>query len=109
MMRHTVDELGVTESARREAEQLAAVDEIRHQQTRDRVGAPEGDAGQARGKDLLPIFKTRARLSEIMTKRRRLSLAMIRHLHERLAIPFEYLVQDYKLKKSPGAGRSRQR
>jgi HTH-type transcriptional regulator/antitoxin HigA len=61
------------------------------------------------GKDLLPIFKTRARLSEIMTKKRRLNLTMIRHLHKRLAIPFEYLVQDYKLKKLPGAGRSRQR
>jgi HTH-type transcriptional regulator/antitoxin HigA len=61
------------------------------------------------GKDLLPIFKTRARLSEIMTKKRRLNLAMIRRLHERLAIPFEHLVQDYKLKKSPGAARSRQR
>jgi HTH-type transcriptional regulator/antitoxin HigA len=61
------------------------------------------------GKDLLPIFKTRARLSEIMTKKRRLNLTMIRRLHARLAIPFEYLVQDYKLKKAPGAGRSRQR
>jgi antitoxin component HigA of HigAB toxin-antitoxin module len=59
--------------------------------------------------DLLPIFKTRARLSEIMTKKRRLNLTMIRRLHARLAIPFEYLVQDYKLKKAPGAGRSRQR
>jgi hypothetical protein len=41
-----------------------------------------------------------------MTKKRRLNLTMIRRLHARLAIPFEYLVQDYKLKKSPGAGRS---
>src|SRR4051794_22430700 len=47
-------------------------------------------------KDLLPIFKTRGRISEVMSKRRRLNLLMIRKLHERLDIPFECLVQDYK-------------
>ena len=52
-------------------------------------------------KDLLPIFKTRARASEIMAKKRRLNLAMIRRLHARLSIPVECLVQDYKLR---GAG-----
>jgi HTH-type transcriptional regulator/antitoxin HigA len=57
------------------------------------------------GKDLLPIFKTRARLSEIMTKKRRLNLAMIRHLHKRLAIPIESLVLDYKLKGPAGGAR----
>src|ERR1700691_5134393 len=35
------------------------------------------------GKDLLLIFRTRARLSEVMSKRRRLNLPMIRRLHER--------------------------
>ncbi len=60
-------------------------------------------------KDLLPIFKTRARASEVMTKRRRLNLPMIRRLHARLAIPIECLVQDYKLKGAGGAGRSRHR
>jgi HTH-type transcriptional regulator/antitoxin HigA len=49
--------------------------------------------------DLLPIFKTRARVSEVMAKRRRLNLAMIRKLHERLEIPIACLVKDYKLKK----------
>jgi HTH-type transcriptional regulator / antitoxin HigA len=48
-------------------------------------------------KDLLPIFKTRARASEVMAKKRRLNLPMIRRLHTRLAIPIECLVQDYKL------------
>jgi HTH-type transcriptional regulator/antitoxin HigA len=38
-------------------------------------------------KDLLPIFKTRARASEVMAKRRRLNLPMIRRLHSQLAIP----------------------
>jgi HTH-type transcriptional regulator / antitoxin HigA len=60
-------------------------------------------------KDLLPIFKTRARASEIMAKRRRLNLVMIRRLHARLSIPIECLVQDYKLKKAASASRSRGR
>lgn len=54
--------------------------------------------------DLLPIFKTRARVSEVMGRRRRLNLAMIRKLHERLEIPVECLVKGYKLK-SPGVKR----
>jgi HTH-type transcriptional regulator/antitoxin HigA len=54
-------------------------------------------------KDLLPIFRTRARASEVMAKKRRLNLAMIRRLHARLSIPIECLVQDYKLKR-PGTG-----
>jgi HTH-type transcriptional regulator/antitoxin HigA len=57
-------------------------------------------------KDLLPIFKTRARASEVMAKRRRLNLGMIRRLHTRLSIPFECLVQEYKLR-GAGAGARR--
>jgi HTH-type transcriptional regulator / antitoxin HigA len=49
-------------------------------------------------KDLLPIFKTRARASEVLAKRRRLNLPMIRRLHAKLAIPIECLVKEYKLK-----------
>lgn len=60
-------------------------------------------------KDLLPIFKTRARASEVMAKKRRLNLSMIRRLHARLAIPIECLVQDYKLKRASAAGRSKHR
>jgi HTH-type transcriptional regulator/antitoxin HigA len=54
-------------------------------------------------KDLLPIFKTRARASEVMAKKRRLNLPMIRRLHARLAIPIECLVKDYKLKRAAAA------
>lgn len=61
-------------------------------------------------KDLLPIFKTRARVSEVMSKRRRLNLPMIRKLHKKLGIPIECLVQDYKLKRGvANGGRSRHR
>ena len=59
-------------------------------------------------KDLLPIFKTTARTSEVLTRKRRLNLAMIRRLNERFAIPVECLIQDYELKAPPGA-RSRSR
>jgi HTH-type transcriptional regulator/antitoxin HigA len=59
-------------------------------------------------KDLLPIFRTRARASEVMAKKRRLNLPMIRRLHARLAIPFECLVKEYKLKGAT-AGRSKHR
>ena len=60
-------------------------------------------------RDLLPIFKTRARASEVMAKKRRLNLAMIRRLHDRLAIPVECLMQSYKLKGSGGTTRPRPR
>lgn len=60
-------------------------------------------------KDLLAIFKTTARASEVMTKKRRLNLPMIRLLHARLAIPIECLVQEYKIKTAGGGSRSRDR
>jgi len=59
--------------------------------------------------ELVAIFKTRARASEIMTKKRRLNLRMIRRLHERLAIPIECLIQDYKLKTAAGRNSPRKR
>jgi HTH-type transcriptional regulator/antitoxin HigA len=59
--------------------------------------------------DLLAIFKTRARVSEVMGRRRRLNLAMIRKLHERLEIPVECLVKDYKLKMQGGGKRASKR
>lgn len=52
-------------------------------------------------KDLLRVFKTTARVSEIMTKKRRLNLTMIRRLNVELAIPVECLVKEYALKKAP--------
>ena len=43
-------------------------------------------------KDLEPYIGSRARVSEVLNKRRRLSLAMIRSLHENLEIPLEALI-----------------
>jgi len=43
-------------------------------------------------KDLEPYLGSRARVSEVLNKRRRLSLAMIRSLHENLEIPLGALL-----------------
>ena len=43
-------------------------------------------------KDLEPFIGSRARVSEVLNKRRSLSLKMIRTLHEKLDIPLEALI-----------------
>jgi len=43
-------------------------------------------------KDLEPFIGSRARVSEVLNKRRGLSLAMIRALHENLEIPLDALI-----------------
>ena len=63
----------------------------------------------AKDLNLILQSKSRARTSEILGKKRRLNLTMIRRLHAKLAIPLEVLVRDYKLKKvrpSPAKKRS---
>ena len=45
-------------------------------------------------KDLEPLIGSRARVSEMLSGRRRLSLAMIRRLNAALKIPAEVLIQD---------------
>jgi len=47
-------------------------------------------------KDLLPIFGTSARASEILSGKRALTLEMIRKLHLKLDIPLESLIQPAK-------------
>jgi HTH-type transcriptional regulator / antitoxin HigA len=49
--------------------------------------------GQSR-KDLEPLLGTRARVSEVLSGRRSLSLAMIRKVHRVLHIPLETLVAE---------------
>ena len=43
-------------------------------------------------RDLEPMIGTRARVSEVLSGRRTLTLAMIRALHDRLGIPAESLI-----------------
>nr|WP_296831536.1 hypothetical protein [Thiomicrospira sp.] len=39
----------------------------------------------------------RSRVSEVLNRKRRLSLSMIRKLHQGLNIPLESLISDYQL------------
>ena len=48
-------------------------------------------------KDLEPYIGNRARVSEIINRKRPLSMRMIRNLHKALDIPLEILVQEYAL------------
>lgn len=47
-------------------------------------------------KDLAEVVGYKSRVSEILNKKRKLSLSMIRKLHETLMIPTEVLVQEYE-------------
>jgi len=43
--------------------------------------------------DLVPYFGTRSRVSEVLARKRPLTLAMIRRLHDGLGIPAEILIK----------------
>ncbi len=45
--------------------------------------------------DLVKVVGLKSRASEILNKKRKLSLEMIRQIHERLNIPIEVLIQAY--------------
>jgi len=45
--------------------------------------------------DLAEIIGYKSRVSEIFSKKRKLSLEMIRRLHDKLNIPYETLISDY--------------
>ncbi len=47
----------------------------------------------SRPKDLEPLIGTRTRVAEVLNGRRRLSITMIRRLHEKLGIPAEVLIR----------------
>ena len=44
-------------------------------------------------KDLEALIGTRTRIAEVLSRKRGLSIAMIRRLHEKLGIPAEVLIQ----------------
>ena len=46
-------------------------------------------------KDLAAIIGLKSRVSEILNKKRKLSITMIRKLHDALSIPTDVLVQEY--------------
>jgi HTH-type transcriptional regulator/antitoxin HigA len=56
--------------------------------------------------DLLQVFGTRGRASEILQRKRRMSLDIVRALHKRLGIPLDVLAREYTLKAVRRAGRT---
>ena len=46
-------------------------------------------------KDLAEVIGYKSRVSEILSRKRRLSLNMIRKLHKKLRIPYESLMSEY--------------
>jgi HTH-type transcriptional regulator/antitoxin HigA len=58
-------------------------------------------------KDLQPIIGTRGRVSEILSKRRHLTLEMMRRLNAKLGISMETLARSYKLKSAATSTKKR--
>ena len=46
--------------------------------------------------DLADVIGYKSRVSEIFNRKRKLTLKMIRNLHDKLKIPYESLITDYK-------------
>lgn len=62
-------------------------------------------------KDIAPLLGGRNRASEVLARKRPLTLPMIRALHEALDIPSQVLIREpagaYRVPRKPGAPRSR--
>jgi HTH-type transcriptional regulator/antitoxin HigA len=52
-------------------------------------------------RDLEPYLGSRARVSEVLSRKRSLTLDMIRKLNQYLGIPAEILIQPYKSLQTP--------
>ncbi|SNS43066.1 HTH-type transcriptional regulator / antitoxin HigA [Ekhidna lutea] len=48
-----------------------------------------------KNKDLAKVIGYKSRVSEVLTKKRKLTLNMIRNLHEKMNIPYESLMTEY--------------
>ena len=57
------------------------------------------DQHRLRQRDLIPVLGSRSRVSEILARKRKLTLRMMRALHAEYHIPLELLIQDYPLAK----------
>lgn len=47
------------------------------------------------GKDLAKVIGYKSRVSEILNRKRRLTLNMIRNIHKKMRIPYESLLSEY--------------
>ena len=48
-------------------------------------------------KDLEPLLGSKSRVSEVLNKKRKLSMDMVRNLNEKMGIPAQALIKDYEL------------
>ena len=48
-------------------------------------------------KDVAELFGNKVRVSEVLNKKRRLTLDMVRNLHDNLSIPYDSLLNIYEL------------
>jgi len=55
------------------------------------------DQHRLRQRDLIPVLGSRSRVSEILARKRKLTLKMMRALHAKYHIPLELLIRDYPL------------
>lgn len=46
-------------------------------------------------KDLEPMLGSKSRVSEVLNRKRKLTMEMVRNLHEGMQLPAEALIQDY--------------
>ncbi len=49
-------------------------------------------------KDLEPLLGSKSRVSEILNRKRKLTMEMVRNLHESMQLPAEALIQDYAVR-----------
>jgi len=50
-------------------------------------------------KDIAKLFGNKVRVSEVLNKKRKLTLNMIRNIHENLKIPYDSLLKNYEIKR----------
>ena len=48
-------------------------------------------------KDLEPLLGSKSRVSEVLNRKRKLTMDMVRALHVKMNLPAEALIQDYKI------------
>jgi HTH-type transcriptional regulator/antitoxin HigA len=56
-------------------------------------------------KDLEKMLGSKSKVSEVLNKKRKLSMEMVRSLNKRMGIPADILIRDYKLKKTSAHSR----
>lgn len=49
-------------------------------------------------KDLEPLLGSKSRVSEVLNRKRKLTMEMVRNLHQNLQLPAETLIQDYSVR-----------